>query len=225
MEVSLEGYWKGLKNLAFPVFDDIPNRVLGFSKVDGTARGFDARLEITRRSFYAQVGYTLSEVEYRWTDAGRSVINGVATVDPGDRPAFNPPHDRPHQLNSTVQYTRGQTSLTARWQYGSGLPFTQIRGFHQALAVDPQDAGSLLGDVGTTKVSRGLPYEARLPAYHRLDISVDHKFVGARAVTTLQAGLINAYDRANIFQYNFFSGERVNQLPLVPSLGLSVELR
>ncbi len=225
MELSLEGYWKGLENLAFPVFDDIPNKVLGFSRVDGTARGFDARIEVNRRRFYAQVGYTLSEVEYRWTDPGRAVIDGVASIGAGDSPAFNPPHDRPHQLNTTVQYALGQTSLTARWQYGSGLPFTQIRGFHQALSVDPQNPGALLGDVGTTKVSRGVPYGARLPAYHRLDISVDHKFVRHRSVTTLQAGLINAYDRANIFQYNFFSGERVNQLPLVPSIGLSVELR
>lgn len=225
LELSVEGYWKGLENLAFPVFDDIPNRVLGFSRVDGTARGFDARMELTRRRFYAQVGYTLSEVEYRWTDSGRSVIDGVSAIAPGDPRAFNPPHDRPHQLNATVQYTRGQTSLTARWQYGSGLPFTQIRGFHQALSVDPQDSSALLGDLGTTKVSRGRPYDARLPAYHRLDLSVDHKFIRSRSVTTLQAGLINAYDRANIFQYNFFSGERVNQLPLVPSIGLSVEIR
>jgi hypothetical protein len=225
MELSLEGYWKDLENLAFPVFDDIPNRVLGFSRVDGIARGFDVRLEVNRQRFYGQIGYTLSEVEYRWVDPGRSSIQGVETIGAGDRPAFNPPHDRPHQLNTTVQYSLGQTSLTARWQYGSGLPFTQIRGFHQALSVDPQNPEGLLGDPGITTVARGPAYGARLPAYHRLDISVDHKFVRRRSVTTLQAGLINAYDRANIFQYNFFSGERVNQLPLVPSVGLSVEIR
>ncbi|NNE69841.1 MAG: TonB-dependent receptor [Rhodothermales bacterium] len=225
LELSLEGYNKAMSNLAFPVFGDIPNALEGFSRVKGTARGVDLRAEINRRAFYLQLGYTLSEVEYTWADPGRFVIQGVQTVGAGDRATFNPPHDRPHQVNGTLQYSIGSTSFSARWQYGSGLPFTQIEGFHQAIAINPEFPLDALTDPGRTNVSRGPSYGARLPAYHRLDVSVDHRFVRRRSTTTLQAGVINVYDRANIFQYNFFSGERVNQLPLVPSIGLSVELR
>ena len=74
-------------------------------------------------------------------------------------------------------------------------------------------------------MSRGEPYAARLPAYHRLDVSAERRYVRRRMETVLQAGLINAYDRANIFVYNFFTGERVDQLPIIPSLGISVTLK
>jgi hypothetical protein len=64
-----------------------------------------------------------------------------------------------------------------------------------------------------------------MPTYHRLDISVEHKMPFSRADLTLQAGVINAYDRANIFEYNIFTGNRVDQLPLIPSLGVRVDMR
>lgn len=225
LELSAESYYKDMSNLAFPVFGDVPNSLEGFSRVKGVARGVDLRAEVNRRRFYLQLGYTLSEVKYTWTDPGRFVIQGVETVGAGDRATFNPPHDRPHQLNATLQYTFGSTSFSARWQYGSGLPFTQIRGFHESLDINPEYPADALTSPGRTNVFRGPSYGARLPSYHRLDVSVDHRFVRRRTTTTIQAGVINAYDRSNIFQYNFFSGERVNQLPLVPSVGLSVELR
>jgi len=64
-----------------------------------------------------------------------------------------------------------------------------------------------------------------MPTYHRLDVTLEHTRVLSAADLTVQAGVINIYDRANIFEYNIFSGERVDQLPLVPSLGLRVDLR
>ncbi|MBO6574655.1 MAG: TonB-dependent receptor [Rhodothermales bacterium] len=225
LELSAEAYHKDLNHLAFPVFEDRPNGLAGFSRVSGFARGLDLRTQVTRRNFFASVGYTLANVEYTWSGVLRPVASGIDVVHPAAGGAFNPPHDRRHTVNASFQATRGQTRLSARWQLGSGLPFTQIEGFYRDFAPDPRNPEGLLTTTGTTLVARGEPYKARLPAYHRLDVSLEHDLVGPRTLTTFQAGVINVYDRANIFQYNFFSGERLNQLPLVPSLGLSVQFR
>jgi carboxypeptidase family protein/TonB-dependent receptor-like protein len=225
LEVSVEAYNKTFKNLAFPVFDDRPNALTGFSKVQGRARGMDFRAEVTRRSLYGRIAYTLAEVEYEWSEPGSTPIRGVETTESSQSGTFRPPHDRRHQVNASLQISRDNTRLSVGWQLGSGLPFTQINGFYRDLRVDLGDPPSHLQSGGDTVVSRGPAFGARLPAYHRLDVSVEHDFVSTVAVTTVHGGVINAYDRQNILEYNFFSGERVNQLPLVPSFGIAVKLR
>jgi hypothetical protein len=225
LEVSVEAYNKDMKNLAFPVFDDVPNQLEGFSRVSGDARGVDVRVELNRPNLFGSVSYTLSEVEYEWSPSLSRVLPGVEVTDTNVGKRFNPPHDRRHQLNTSLQIIRGRSRASLRWQLGTGLPFTQIEGFYQKLTVDPANLSSLSTDSGTPLVSRGPAFGARLPAYHRLDISLERDFVSSHALTTVQLGVINAYNRANIFQYDFFSGEQVNQLPLVPSIGISVELR
>ncbi len=68
-------------------------------------------------------------------------------------------------------------------------------------------------------------YGERLPAYHRLDLTLERRFTIRRMQATLQAALINVYDRANIFDYDLFARRRIDQLPLIPSLGLKVEVQ
>jgi hypothetical protein len=40
-----------------------------------------------------------------------------------------------------------------------------------------------------------------------------------------QAGVINAYDRTNMFYYDIYSHRRVDQLPLAPYAALRLEAR
>ena len=128
-------------------------------------------------------------------------------------------------MGATIRLTAGDWALGSRWQFGSGLPFTQVNGYYTGLEVgESGDTGFLLQE-GSALVSRARPYGGRMPTYHRLDVSVEHTRVFAKADLTLQAGIVNVYDRANIFEYNIFSGSRVDQLPLVPSLGVRVDLR
>ncbi|GIV60079.1 MAG: TonB-dependent receptor [Rhodothermaceae bacterium] len=212
LELSLEAYVKDLKNLSFPRFSTTLNELEGFTRVDGLARGLDVRLELARPALYAMLAYGLAAVTYE------GPLRDPATE------RFAPPHDRRHQIHALVEVTRGAYRLTLLWQFGSGLPFTQIDGYYERLPITDPDDRTALTRRGTTFVARGEPYRARLPAYHRLDVALRRTFTFARAAATLQLGLVNAYDRANIFQYNTFSGERVDQLPLIPSLGLKVEL-
>ncbi|MCX7649843.1 MAG: hypothetical protein N2050_04755, partial [Flavobacteriales bacterium] len=65
--------------------------------------------------------------------------------------------------------------------------------------------------------------QGRLPTYHRLDL-------GARWLKQLKENLrlevnltlTNTYDRRNIFYINLVTFQRVNQLPIIPSLGMSL---
>ena len=61
----------------------------------------------------------------------------------------------------------------------------------------------------------------RLPDYHRLDLSLKRTFDFSKyAKLEVTASVTNAYNRNNIFFFDRASYERVDQLPILPSLGL-----
>lgn len=208
VDASVEVYTKHMDHLFFPRFDDRGAQTSRLDEVTGTARGLEVRLEASRAWFYGYVGYGLGLVRYR-----RGADH------------FSPPHDRRQQFNALVQVTRGPYHLGARWQYGAGLPFTRIQGYYESTPVAGPDDRGFHTHPGQTHIAYAAPYDARLPAYHRLDVSVDRRFEGPRWQITLQAALLNAYDRANIFTFDPFTLRRVDQLPLLPSIGLKVELK
>lgn len=227
LEVSVEGYRKDLSNLSFPVFSDEVGVLAEFSQVNGRAEGMDVKAEITSRRLYMSATYARARVAYvRPVQRSRAIFlagTGQSILLP--RIDFSPPHDRRHQVGATVRLTAGDWAFGSRWQFGSGLPFTQVNGYYTGLEADEPGTTDFLFDEGSTLVSRARPYGGRMPTYHRLDVTLEHTRVLSAADLTVQAGVINIYDRANIFEYNIFSGERVDQLPLVPSLGLRVDLR
>ncbi len=45
------------------------------------------------------------------------------------------------------------------------------------------------------------------------------------AEATLQVGAVNVYNRPNLFDLDLFSSRRVNQLPLIPTVGMRIEVR
>lgn len=227
LELSVEAYRKELSDLSFPAFADEVGVLAEFSQVNGRAEGIDLKAEVATRNVYFAATYGHSEVNYvRPPQLSRSIfLAGTGRSVQLPRLEFNPPHDRRHQVGATFKLTVRAWSLGARWQFGSGLPFTQVNGYYTGLTVDSPASTDFLSDVGTALVSRSDPYGGRMPTYHRLDISIEHKMPLKQADLTLQAGVINAYDRANIFEYNIFTGNRVDQLPLIPSLGVRVDLR
>lgn len=60
------------------------------------------------------------------------------------------------------------------------------------------------------------PFDSRLPVVHRLDVSAERHFELTLGRLTVQAGVINAYDRRNMFYYDLYTGRRVDQLPFAP---------
>ena len=64
---------------------------------------------------------------------------------------------------------------------------------------------------------------ARLPAYHRLDVSLKKQFnLGPNSTFTLIASITNVYNRKNVFYFDRVNYERVDQLPILPSLGATL---
>ncbi len=227
LELTVEGYRKWLKNLTFPVFSEEVGGKTRFGQVSGNAKGLDFKAEVNLPSFYAGVSYSLAEVKYERTTGTerRILIPGVETVLQFDSIEFFPPHDRRHQVNAMAQLEFGRNKLGARWQFGSGLPFTQVNGYYRRLDPHSLSESGGLTRPGKTYVSRATLYGARLPPYHRFDISFERRFTFDRIEVTLQLGVINVYDRSNIFSYNIFTGDRVDQLPLIPSVGIKVDVR
>ena len=62
----------------------------------------------------------------------------------------------------------------------------------------------------------------RLPDYHRLDIGLTKTWrIDEHQKVELDISVTNAYDRQNIFYYDRTRNERKDQLPLLPSAGIS----
>lgn len=227
LELSVEGYRKNMSDLSFPVFADEVGVLAEFSQVNGRAEGVDFKAEVTSRNLYLSATYGRARVEYvRPSQRSRAIfLAGTGNAINLPYLEFNPPHDRRHQVGATMRVTFGSWALGTRWQFGSGLPFTQVNGYYTGLPVDKPGSNDFLLEEGRTLVSRAELYGGRMPTYHRLDVTIEHKMLLSKADLTFQAGLINAYDRANIFEYNVFTGDRVDQLPLIPSLGIRVDMR
>ncbi len=138
--------------------------------------------------------------------------------------AYVPHFDRRHNLNLLGSYRFGKNRswiARARWQFGSGFPFTQSAGFYEEFKsedgtfwIDPWSEGDLA-------ILYGPINEGRLPAYHRLDLSVNRawKFPSGQQIE-LGASILNVYNRKNVFYFDRISQTRVNQLPIMPSLGI-----
>ena len=215
LEFVAEGYVKFLDELSVAEWTAFPRFTTELQPATGEVKGLDVRAEYRRGSVYGYVGYGASEVVYDAKGPNLQLWYGEETL------RFNPPHDRRHQVSTLLSATVAGFDVSARWQFGSGLPFTRALGFDSFVPTDgPAD---VFVEAGTRRVIYERPFGGRLPTVHRLDVSVDRTFALSAGVDlTAQAALINAYDRRNLFYYDTFTLRRVDQLPLLPSFGLKL---
>jgi hypothetical protein len=63
----------------------------------------------------------------------------------------------------------------------------------------------------------------RLPYFHRLDASISKKFnlKKERQSITVILAATNMYNRENIFYFDRLTYSRINQLPIMPTLGFN----
>ncbi len=214
LQFRAESFIKRLDNLYIAEWTAYPRFTTRLQPATGSVRGFDLRLELRRRLFYGQVSYGYAATRYAAQQASLQLWYGEEAL------AFNPPHDRRHQLNVLLSATLRGFEASARLSFGSGLPFSRPVAFDGFVPVD--DITSIASQPGSRRVIYERPYAARLPAYHRLDASVARTFAAGGADVTVQASVINLYDRSNLFYLDVFTLRRVDQLPVVPSFGLKV---
>jgi len=176
---------------------------------NGNANGFDVSFKYDKRKLYFWAVYSLSYVN-RYDGAIEYV----------------PHYDRRHNVNLVSSYRFGEELMwefNARWNLGSGFPFTQTQGEYEELPFG-QGAGT---DYIVSNGELGVLYAeynaARLPYYHRLDLSLMRRFrIGKNGILELNLSVTNIYNRDNIFYVDRITGERVYQLPVMPSFGLTM---
>ena len=216
VKASIEAYYKDLDNLSVPVWDAFPQFTTALQSATGSVQGMDGRVEVTHDRFYGYLGVGRAKTEYQALDG--QVFGTFYGI---DQDTYSPPHDRRNQVNAIFRADVKELTLTAQWQYGSGLPYTQAVGFDDWLLL--QGGVDLLSDPGQTRVLYEEPYSSRLPDYHRLDLWLEKRFETSRFSGMLRAGVVNAYNRANLFYFDLFTLNRIEQLPAIPSLGAKIE--
>lgn len=216
LEVSSEGYVKALRNIPVSAWTPEARLTTETATAHGSAYGFDVRAEFDAAPFYALLSYGWSHITYEAAsdDLGAWI---------GDRVfSYSPAHDQRHQLNSIISYELGGFTTNVRWEFGSGQPYTQVFGYDLALDVPTEHPET---HSGTAMTLYNRPYGARLPTYHRFDVSIDRSFqVTPEFTIDAEAGAINLYNRQNIFYFDVSTLERVDQMPILPYLALSVNI-
>ena len=212
---SVDGYYRWMSDLPVTTWSTIATFTPQLSLASGRAHGADARVEYRRGPFYLFGGYGYGWTEYRSEQADFGVWFGEPVQ------SFHPPHDRRHQANVLASLELGPYTFAARWEYGSGFPFTRPLGFDELFDFRT-NLPNVLASYGQTRLLLDRPYNGRLPPIHRLDVSAKRiAHLGSHALQ-LQAGVINAYGQTNLFYYDVFTNRRIDQLPFAPYVSVKL---
>ena len=215
LEYSVEGFYRRMQNLFVAEWTAFPALTTRLHPARGRSIGMEVRAELRRAPFYGFVNYGLSSTRYHTKYEAIRYWFDTESLE------FRPPHDRRHQVNALASVTWRKFSASARWSFGSGRPYTRPIAFDSFVLLDR--AASIFDLMRSRRVIYDRPFNAVLPTYHRLDISVERTFRLDRASLTLQGSVINLYDRRNLFYLDLFTVRRVDQLPFVPSFGIRVD--
>jgi hypothetical protein len=187
--------------------------------VDGTAYGGSISARYQTEKFDFRANYGIGLVEYRGERGDLGAWTEESTIE------YNPPHDQRHKVGVTAAVDLDLFSINARWQYSSGRPFTQGYGTDNFLEIRGL-RGRPQNERGNNRLLYNQQYNARLPSYHRLDVSVERTFdLSPNFDLKVEGGAINAYDRRNLFYLDLLTRERVDQLPIIPYVGFSVDIQ
>lgn len=184
-----------------------------FVTESGRAVGLDFLLKYQSPKWYIWSTYSLGKVN---RDDGEQV--------------YNTNFDRRHNVNFLATYSFGRKKsweASMRWNFGTGFPFTRTQGFYQLIDINKQgidfDYLKENGELGIVYSSKR--NDGRLPTYHRLDLSIKKSIklfkYGSLDIT---AGVSNVYNRQNIFYFDRVQYKRVNQLPVLPSVGMVLKI-
>ena len=163
----------------------------------GKARGLEVLFQKKFGNQTGWVSYTLSSVQETFP-----------TLEPESFPAS---YDQRHELKvaDSIRVAKRWT-IGGSWIFGSGRPYTP------AVGVESVE----LPGIGITvdRLTFGTKNSARLPTYHRLDVSTQGEFTLFGAKSTLGVTIFNVYDRKNVWyrSYQTFGGSgSVNDVTLM----------
>lgn len=209
MSLNIEGYFKDFTQLININRAKLSERDPNFATETGQAYGVDFSLRYETPALYLWATYSHGYVNRN------DGIQVYPTV-----------FDRRHNINLLASYTFGDDKsweAGARWNLGSGFPFTLTQGFYSLYNFTEGLETNFL----TENADLGILFsenrnDGRLPYYHRLDVSLKKTIeFSKRSNLEIVASITNLYNRQNIFFFDRVSYDRVDQLPILPSLGLN----
>lgn len=172
----------------------------------GNAYGGDFRFKYDdQKRWYVWAVYSLTYVNR---------FDGINT--------YSPHWDRRHNVNLVLDYAldkKNRWSANARWNFGSGFPFTQTQGFYEKFDFQGGPSTNYAQNNGQLGILYAGFNQGRLPSYHRLDASVKYNFKQKNNFKSwIVLSVTNIYNRKNIFYFDRVNYTRVDQLPILPSI-------
>ena len=181
-----------------------PNDQLFFEGT-GISRGIDFLIQKKAGIYTGWLGYTLSEVVHTFPD-----LNNYS---------FYSLNDQRHEFKIVNVLKTGRWDLGATWVYGSGKPYTALKGIYTI---------TLLDGTETEYVSIGEKNGLRIDPYHRLDLSATYNFNLGSGKSQMGLSIFNLYNKTNTW-YNEFevvdnqvTETNVNYIGFTPSLFFNV---
>jgi hypothetical protein len=209
MNVNIEGYVKNFSQLTNINRYQVFNTENDYLLETGLAYGGDISVKCEYKRMYVSTVYSLNFVTRN---------DGVVI--------YRTHYDRRHNLNVMASYSFGKRNcwtVDARWNFGSGFPFTKTRGFYPQLAYIRNIAGDILYSNEELGIALDSLNKGQLPDYHRLDVNVKRKFIlSETTILEVGAGMTNAYNYHNIFYVNRITAEKIYQLPILWSLNANI---
>lgn len=212
IEVNAGGYVIQRENIAVAKWTPFATIETETAPATGFTYGFDARIVYDNRPFYLALSYGWAKTKYEATTDNLGAWIG------GNVFSYHPPHDRRHIFTAVGSYTFAGFTASAGWRFGSGRPYTRVYGYDLALNYPFRYPVEYpLTDPGQARALFAKPYGGRLPAYHRLDVSLERTFrFSSNFLLNAEVGVINVYDRKNIFYFDATRLKRIYQTPLLP---------
>ncbi|MBI4647858.1 MAG: TonB-dependent receptor [Bacteroidia bacterium] len=220
INVNIEGYYKANTQLTNinrnKLFEDTENNAgkddyykKDFIVETGSAYGVDFLLKYDYKRIYVWFVYSFGFVNR---------FDGVYH--------YIPHFDRRHNINFISSYTFGKNlnwEASLRWNLGSGFPFTQTKGYYEILPVEQGINIDYTSINGLVSVTYAEVNEGRLPYYHRLDFNLKYSVsLSENSSLDILFSITNVYNRKNIFYFDRIKHERIDQLPILPSLGIGL---
>ncbi len=209
VQLNVEPYYKNFTQLIALNRNKLRASDPDFMTETGKAVGLDISMRYDDARTFLWVVYSLGNV----------------TRDDG-RQEYRTNFDRRHNFNVLATYRFGlqrQWEFGLRWNAGTGFPFTLTQGFYgQYNFITGLDTDILTGNPGLGLIYANTRNSGLLPAYHRMDISLKRKFeLGRHTALEANISVTNVYDRKNIFYFDRVRYQRIDQLPVLPSMGLT----
>lgn len=217
LSTNVEVYYKTHENIPVSKWNVQATTEIETALANSESYGLDLRVRYESKRFYGFIGYGWSKVIY---EAATSDLGAWFTESIFE---YSPPHDRRHKLTFLGNIELGKYTLSTNWDFGSGLPYTQVLGFDFFI---PVRSRTITESAGISRIFFLEPYGARLPVYHRLDISIKREFIISEAFSIeAELGSINIYDRNNVFYVDIGTIERVDQTPFLPYFSIKASLK